>query len=393
MATKDNEREPALPPPDDAEASEDGYYEGRARRARLEREAREAAKAGKDPKDPGKAPEKKSQYDQFIEDHWVGWLRPVLGLLILGGGAAAYKLKMLDENFVGLLLSVGLVVLFIYSTVVPVFDSLQKGAAKALLGVATLLWVFSSGYPTLWRSSTRPHQGEARLTEAEKTAKVTIDKTRGGQGPFLMAVTGHIKPTGQETTVNYEIAVKSGATEEKFEGKLEYSTHQTQGRRGRSQWSEVRNQEEFRLPDSLNGTELQVSVDSVDSNLEDGLQVRFYPLPLNPWIFWGVGILVILIMMGFEARVGDAQNKTHLTMAAACTLIFAARYYYQAIPGRLVNPAIEAVFLAAVAGGIGGTLLGWIVRRVSGRAALNKKGDKYEKLADKTPEKAGDKSE
>ena len=49
--------------------------------------------------------------------------------------------------------------------------------------------------------------------------------------------------------------------------------------------------------------------------------------------------------------------------------------------------------VAAIGYCIGGTLLGWIVRRVSGRAALNKKGDKYEKLADKTPEKSGDKSE
>jgi hypothetical protein len=37
---------------------------------------------------------------------------------------------------------------------------------------------------------------------------------------------------------------------------------------------------------------------------------------------------------------------------------------------RLVAPAVEALFMALVFGGIGGTLLGWTVRRWSGRSKL-----------------------
>jgi hypothetical protein len=54
-------------------------------------------------------------------------------------------------------------------------------------------------------------------------------------------------------------------------------------------------------------------------------------------------------------------------MASACTLIFSFWYHKNATASRLVAPALDAVFLAAVTGGIGGTLVGAVVRKASGR--------------------------
>lgn len=367
--------------PESPKDVDDGYFESRHRRAVAAREAKQVAVA---------PTEKKSDYDKFIEDHWVGWMRPVLGLILLAGGYLAYNQKWIGDSATGVVISLGLVLMVVYTVAMPVFDLLEDSRHKAGFAVIVALWGFSSGYPVLWRAGERASQGEARLTEANKPVKVTVDKTRGGQGPFLMAVRGNIKPTGQETLVNFEVGVKAGAVEEKVEGKLEASVHQTQGRRGsRSQWSEVHNQVEFALPDNLVGGELEVSVDSVDNNLVDGLIVRFYPRPVSPNVYWALGILVVLMMMLVESRVGDAQVKTHLTMAAASTLVFAARFYHQAVPGRLVSPAIEAAFVAVIVGGIGGTALGWIVRKVSGRDAVRKKGERLKKDGDAEPEDKG----
>jgi hypothetical protein len=54
-------------------------------------------------------------------------------------------------------------------------------------------------------------------------------------------------------------------------------------------------------------------------------------------------------------------------MASVTTLIFAWHFSMNATPNRLVAPALDSVFLALITGGIGGTLVGAVVRRVAGR--------------------------
>jgi hypothetical protein len=144
-------------------------------------------------------------------------------------------------------------------------------------------------------------------------------------------------------------------------------------RRGSTHWTQQNNQAEHRLPSSLRGRELTISAESIDEALQSGLHVAVHPQSMNPMWFLLAGLFVVLGMIFVEARVGDAKHKTHLIMASATSLIFAWHFSENATANRLVAPALDSLFLALITGGIGGTLVGAVVRRVSGRDRLKPK--------------------
>ena len=215
-----------------------------------------------------------------------------------------------------------------------------------------LLWAFSSGYPTLRKSVVKPVYGEATLTEAAKSAKVPIST---GTGPFNLTVTGKLKSSGNQVAeAGYEItATGSEGGSDTVEGSLEYQVHQTRSRKGSSQWSESNDEISHRLSSQVRGKEVTVTVDHVDDLFENGLHVSLGPRSIDPWIFWGIGIAVVMLMMWMEATVGDAKDKTHLVMTSLGTLAFAMRFYQKATAHNLVRPAVDALFVALLVGGLG----------------------------------------
>jgi uncharacterized membrane protein YfcA len=88
-------------------------------------------------------------------------------------------------------------------------------------------------------------------------------------------------------------------------------------------------------------------------------------------------------MLFAESRIGDSKTKPHLIMASATTLVFSYWYHEHATSSRMVAPTLDALLLAAITGGIGGTIIGAIVRRISGRDRI-KPAVEDDKAAEKT---------
>lgn len=84
-------------------------------------------------------------------------------------------------------------------------------------------------------------------------------------------------------------------------------------------------------------------------------------------------------MMYVESKIGDAKTKPHLIMAAASTLVFAFHFHEHATASRVVKPALDSLILAVLTGGIGGTMVGAVVRRASGRDKIKPAKDEEEK--------------
>jgi hypothetical protein len=162
--------------------------------------------------------------------------------------------------------------------------------------------------------------------------------------------------------------------------------NQMRARRGTMNWSEQHNQEEHRLPSSFRGKEITVTSDSVDELLESGIHVTVHPQSYDPKWFFLAGILVFLGMMFVETRIGDQKTKPHLIMASASTLVFSYWFHKNATPSRLVAPTLDAALLAAIVGGIGGTLVGAVVRRASGRDRIKPSEPEEKKADDKDEE-------
>lgn len=362
------------------DADGDGYR----RSHRLKKDDRAASSAG-----PKAEPDRKlTAYQAFMEQHWESWLGPVLMLVGLGGGALGYKFHIIPEGMAGTVLAGGAVAVAIYSVAQNIYNLIQKKGRKYLFLALALLWGFSSAFPTLRKSVPPQVLAEAVLTDGNKTQKLAIP---GHSGPFDLVVTGKIKGQNQQAIAAYELTVSTpGGAAETIEDSLEYAVHQTRTRRGSTQWTESHNQNIHRLPARIGGHELTLSVEKVDDLLENGLRVQVTPQSTNPWIFWGLGIFVVLCMFVVEATVGDAKEKTHAIMTSMGTLIFAWRFFERATPVNLVAPAVEAGFLALIVGGVGGTFLGWIVRKVSGRDKVRPPKPAHENRGEK---KASDEAE
>lgn len=365
------DNEPTTSPFVEEEA--DGYK--RTKRAierakKAEAELKEELKKQGKPEKPDPKAEPKTAFQRFMDEHWESWLGPVLMLVLAGGFIVSYKAGVLREGVVGLIVSGGAVAFIIYYTALPAYDLIKQPMAKRLFALLSIIWVAAAGYPTLRKGMARDVLAETVLTKEHLSDKLTIGK--GKTGPFDLTVSGTIKPGGgQDTQVSYtlKVAAEGGSSEEIY-GDFSHRVNQARVRRGTTNWSEQHNQNEHRLPSSLRGKDLTVTADSVDELVESGIHVTVHPQSYDPIWFFLAGVLVVLGMMFVEARIGDSKTKTHLIMASASTLVFSYWFHKNATPSNLVPPALDAAILAALVGGIGGTLVGAVVRRASGRSRI-----------------------
>lgn len=350
----------------------------------------EAKKLGKDgvkgARDAKQKDQPKTGFQKFMDDHWEGWLGPVLMLVLAVGFIVSYKMDLLRESAVGVIVAGGLVAYVIYYTALPAYDLIKQPMAKRLFAGLCIVWVAAAGYPTLRKGLGREVLAETVLSKEHLSDKLTIGK--GKTGPFDVTVSGTMKPGGaQDTVVSYtlNVAGEGGVTEE-LNGDFSHRVNQMRVRRGTSSWSEQHNQNEHRLSRKLRGKELSVSTESVDELMESGIHVTVHPQSYDPNWFFLAGLLVLLGMMFTETRIGDQKIKPHLIMASASTLIFSYWFHKNATPSRLVAPALDAVMLAAIVGGIGGTLVGAVVRRAAGRDRIKPEEEDKKAAAEKEDE-------
>ncbi|MFO0620873.1 MAG: hypothetical protein U0745_05720 [Polyangia bacterium] len=327
-------------------------------------------------KDEEAAPVPKSAYDRFMEEHWEAWLGPVLLLTLAAAMILGYRMDYLRESMVGMLLSAGLVAYAIYATAVPAYDLIQSKNGRYAFAALCILWAAAAGYPTLRKTMARTVYGQTVLTEANKTEKVQLPE--GKTGPFDVTVSGTLKAESSQNAAVYDLQIAGEGSSEAVSGEFSVRTNQMRVRRGTSSWTEQSNQSEHRLPRSLRGNTLTFTVEHIDDQISDGLHISVHPQSYDPKWFFLLGILVVIGMMYVESKIGDSKTKTHLIMAAASTVVFAFHFHEHATASRVVRPALDSLILAVLTGGIGGTIVGAIVRRASGRDKVKPAKEKEE---------------
>ena len=351
----------------------DGYRRTRRQVARGDKPIPEA---GED-----EAPVPKTAYQRFMDDHWEAWLGPVLLLALAGALIIGYRADYIRESMIGMLFSAGLVVVAIYSTAVPAYDLIPSKNGRYAFAALCILWAAAAGYPTLRKSMARTVYGQAVLTDQSKSEKVQLPE--GKTGPFDVTVSGTLKTEGaQNSNAVFEVQVAGEGSTETLSGEFSVRTNQMRVRQGTSSWTEQSNQIEHRLSRSLRGNTLTFTVEHIDDLLADGLHVSVHPQSYDPKWFFLLGILVVLGMIYVEGKIGDAKTKTHLIMASASTMVFAFHFHEHATASRMVKPALDSLILAVLTGGIGGTMVGAVVRRASGRDKIKAKDDDEKKSKD-----------
>ncbi|HNI60483.1 MAG TPA: hypothetical protein PKW11_11105, partial [Pseudomonadota bacterium] len=331
------------------------------------------------------APVPKTPYQRFMDEHWDAWLGPVLLLALAGALIVGYRFDYIRESMVGMLLSAGLVAYAIYATAIPAYDLIESKNGRYAFAALCILWAASSGYPTLRKTMARTVYAQGVLTEQNKSEKLQLPE--GKTGPFDVTVSGTLKNEGsQNSSAVYDLQVAGEGANETLSGEFSVRTNQMRVRRGTSTWTEQTNQVEHRLARSLRGNSLTVTVEHIDDLLADGLHVSVHPQSYDPKWFFLLGIFVVLGMMYAESKIGDAKMKPHLIMASASTLVFAFHFHEHATASRVVKPALDSLILAVLTGGIGGTMIGAVVRRASGRDKVKAKDDEEKKPKAKSDE-------
>jgi hypothetical protein len=324
-------------------------------------------KNDKDGGDDGTPPARRpSQLQLWFEEAWEGWLKPIGLIGLIGVAYLLYKFDLVSEAVAGAALVLLIVIGTIAATALPAWSLARTSAMKALFVTFVAIWAVSVGYPSL-RAAIPPRAlAEVHLAPGQLSAKAPIDPHHS----LELTVSGRFKHVGmQEAEAGYSLTVAGGGASDEVSGSLKRSlVHYRAGRRGGTTSAISEHTEnKHRLP-TVRGGELSITADAIDEQLDDGLAISVRPGGPNPIIFIVLSVVALLFGIGFDARLQDGKSKvkTYLAAGVGVTLVFAVNFPGDATPHSLVRPAVGAVVLALLIGGLGGWVLGAVAKVLFG---------------------------
>jgi hypothetical protein len=250
------------------------------------------------------------------------------------------------------------------STALPAWPLARTPALRALFVAVVVVWVGSMGYPPLRAALPGRTLGEARLTAAQPSAKLHVD----GNGPFEVSVGGNFKQAGGEAEAPYTIKVDGGGHSDEVSGAIKREVqHVRTSRRGGTSTQIVERTEYLHRLASAAGSELTLTADGVDEQLDNGLFVEVRAAGPNPLFFYLLGALAVLGAVALDSQLTDLKGKlkSYLAVGAGLCYVFAIYLPLNATPHSLVRPAVGGLF-AGMGGAAGGWLLGAIARALFG---------------------------
>jgi hypothetical protein len=108
-----------------------------------------------------------------------------------------------------------------------------------------------------------------------------------------------------------------------------------------------------------------VKLEQKDDEIDKEVTVELRPALVPPIVVMVLSGVVFLFALALD-RVLDPKGRTSLGVSAAVSLVYALYFGFdQARPNRLTSPAIGSFLIAVLAGGIGGWLIAWVVKKMT----------------------------
>lgn len=322
------------------------------------------------------AAEKKppSRLPMWLEEAWEGWLKSVGVIIICVLAYGLYKFDLVHESLAGVV-AVAAVVLGAVGSTVPLAWSrvvTRAPVAKALFVVMVLAWVAGAGYPSLRAAMPPAPIAETKLAADKLSQKITVPAGRA----YEMTVSGRFKQAGAgDAEASYTVKAEGGGGSDEISGLLKRALMRVRtSRRGGTSTTVTEHTEQTHRIPHARGPEITISTEGVDEQLDDGLHIAVRPAGPEPLIFMVLAGLACLLAIGFDARLADgSKHKTYLAAAAGLSLAFSIAFPMDATPHSMVRPAVGALVLGAVTGGLGGWLLGMLGRLMFGPKIAKKR--------------------
>jgi hypothetical protein len=306
----------------------------------------------------------RTRFEIWFEDAWEGWIRPLGLMIVLAAFYLLYKFDLVSEALAGTLIVLGVILGALGAGILPAFGLTRAPWQRALLFTLALVALGATIYPTMHAAHPGASLAEATLTTDKPNATVTPSAL----GPYDVTVSGHFKDASRaEAEASYTLKVNdnSGGSDE-VEGSVRRKQVTVRSRKGSSSSLIERNEQTLRLP-HVRGPQVTLATD-VDEQLEGGLKLELRRASLSPLVFIVLGALALLMALVLDTRLVEIKGnkKSYLTACVAIAFVFALGYPDEATPHSLVRPAVSAFLLALVVGGLGGWLVGGMVRALFG---------------------------
>jgi hypothetical protein len=322
-------------------------------------------------------PEKKSssRLPLWLEEAWEGWLKSVGVILLCVIAYGVYKFDLVGESLAGLAAAAAVVLGAVGATVPLAWSRVQNKApiAKALMAVMVIAWVVGAGYPSVRAAIPPAPIAEARLTADKLSQKVTVPPARS----YEVTASGRFKQAGAgDAEASYTLKAEGGGGSDEVSGLLKRALMRVRtSRRGGTSTTVTEHTEQTHRIPHVRGPEITLSAEGIDEQLEDGLHLSLRPGGPEPLIFIVLAALAVALALGFDARLvdGRSKEKTYLAAAAGVSLVFSIAFPQDATPHSLVRPAVGALVLGALTGGLGGWLLGMLGRLMFGPKVAKKR--------------------
>jgi len=299
----------------------------------------------------------------WFEEAWHGWLKPVGGLVLLVVGYLAYNSGLVPEQAAGRV-ALGLILGgAVFMGIEPALGRLHAPTARYLLAGAGVVWLLVAIGPVFRTVFPSKVLAETTLGATKGSTGAVVNIEGGDNGPYEVAVSGHLRGSG-EVDAAYEVEfVGAGDTTDRVQGDLKRTYfNQRVSRRGSGTVAvKQENTENVHRLSTARGPQLKVSGEVGSEQLEDGIHVSFRAAGPSPLLFLGVGLLLVIGALVFDYRMAAPKHdRTHLSTAAGFTLAFGAYFPMEATPHNLVRPAIAAVLV-----GLGlGALVVWVISAI-----------------------------
>ncbi|MGM0577517.1 MAG: hypothetical protein ACQEXJ_17465 [Myxococcota bacterium] len=293
-----------------------------------------------------------------VEDHWEGWIRPVLFILlavVLGG---AWWLGRLPDRWLGgaLLAAVGLapagmVIARGWSRRLPIWKrALTAAVAVAAVGVAAV------SPASILRPDARIGAGEA----TRRAPRVELPPT--GDRPADWLIYAHGDPGFERSSAELILALAPEVGPARTHtGRLV----EKRGRRGRG--GKEKHDVVWRVRADLSaGAEIRVETPPRELGWPIRLQVRRAPPSHRVLLYASLPLLLLGAALDGLARVRVRTYLGPLTAGAGAFAILFATWY---TPGALVKTVFGAALGAAVAGAVIGVPLAAVAGRLAPREA------------------------
>jgi hypothetical protein len=326
--------------------------------------------------DGGEEPKRRgsSSFQLWFEEAWEGWIRPLGVIFLLILAVVIYKFDLISETVAGVLLALGVIGGTMASGALPAWPLVRKPGERAMFFAMIALWLVGTGYPALRVALPGRVLAEGHLTTQSPSATLKTDS----DGPYALTVSGRFKQAGaSDAEATYTIKAEGGGATDEVSDRLERKRVSVRvGRRGgTSTQLQEHTEKSHRLP-GVRGSEVKLTADGVDDQLEEGLTIALRSGGPSPLLFTALAVLALLLALVLDSKLVDPATltgkskskgvRTYLTAAVAVALVFSLNYPAEATPHSVVRPAVGALALGLLAGGIGGWLLSGIARALFG---------------------------